>query len=361
MAEGERSTGAVTYKTDDAAALGEQLLRGFQAVEPTPAHTIHSGNKDTPAHTIHSGNKDTPAHIIHSGNNDTAPPPPPIPDQVWFGVWGSDADSNNFTSLVWDIWDDATIEQQGGPALRFLYQVGQFFCTVASNKTWSFYPDYQTRWNRAVPKLRQLLQKQKILGFMLGDESVDKGLSTDHWGTIIQTVRATFPRGTAIIYANDYVCREPNCTDHGKPCRCIEHIPAALDWISSATYRTNSSSGFIGSIRASYENHIYPKLHPHQKVAVIPEAGSADDICDDECMTRIELQDAKDTVAWAHNDSRVALIAPYLWSYHDGCDGHRCDEGMKEISGADDLRKYYWDFGRSTKHAKSDEKAKLLK
>eukprot|EP01043_Picozoa_sp_COSAG02_P021113 COSAG02_NODE_1063_length_14846_cov_134.162745_1_plen_141_part_10 len=24
------------------------------------------------------------------------PPPPPIPDQVWFGVWGSDAASNNF-------------------------------------------------------------------------------------------------------------------------------------------------------------------------------------------------------------------------------------------------------------------------
>jgi hypothetical protein len=48
--------------------------------------------------------------------------------------------------LVWDIWDDATIEQQGGgtAALRFLYQVGQIFlCTADGNKTWSFYPDYR--------------------------------------------------------------------------------------------------------------------------------------------------------------------------------------------------------------------------
>ena len=58
-------------------------------------------------------------------------------------------------------------------------------------------------------------------------------------------------------------------------------------------------------------------------------------------MARIELQDAKDTVAWAHNDSRVALIAPYLWSYHNGCDGHGCDQGMKEMSAANDLRKFY--------------------
>jgi hypothetical protein len=208
-----------------------------------------------------------------------------------------------------------------------------------------------------VPKLRQLLQQRKILGFMVGDESVDKGLSTDHWTTIIDTVRATFPRGTAIIYANDFVCRELHCTTHGKPCPCIEHIPPALDWISSATYRTNSSSGFIGSvIRAGYEDHIYPKLHPHQKVAVIPSIGndgSDDSFCDDACMARIELQDAKDTVEWARNDSRVALIAPYLWSSRHGRPGKvcpSCDGGLREQSHADDLKKYWAEFGRSTKH-----------
>ena len=271
-----------------------------------------------------------------------SPPPPPILDQLWFGVWASDVDSRNFTSLVWDCWDDETIEQQGEAALRFLYQVGNFFCSYEGNKTWSFYPDYQARWNRVVPKLRQLLVAQKILGFMIGDESVDKGLSIEQWETIIQTVRATFPQGTAIIYANDYVCSSTSKPDTP----CVRRIPDALDWISSATYRSNSSSGFIGSIRASYENHIYPKLHSHQKIAVIPEVGQASypRICDDECMARIELQDAKDTVAWARSDSRVALIAPYLWTTQ-GNDG-----GLKDMSGANDLKKYWEDFGRSTKH-----------
>ena len=187
---------------------------------------------------------------------------------------------------------------------------------------------------------------------MIGDESVDKGLPTDHWETIIETIRATFPRGTAVIWASDWVCSEPNCTNGGKPCSCIERIPAALDWISSAIYRTNSSSGFIGSVvRASYENHIFPKLASHQKVAVIPQVVVNDGPCDDACMARIELQDAKDSVAWARNDSRVALIAPYLWR-SQGCDGHGCDLGLKEVRGAgtDDLRTYWEDFGRSTKH-----------
>ena len=61
-------------------------------------------------------------------------------------------------------------------------------------------------------------------------------------------------------------------------------------------------------------------------------------------MAQIELQDAKDTVAWARNDSRVALIAPYLWTTQ-GNDG-----GLKDMSGANDLKKYWEVFGRSTKH-----------
>ena len=95
---------------------------------------------------------------------------PPIPDQVWFGVWASDVDSHDFSSVVWDSWNDTAIEMQGGPALRFLYQAGSFFCSANANSSaphgvsWTFFPDYQRRWNRAVPMLRRLLQNKKILG-----------------------------------------------------------------------------------------------------------------------------------------------------------------------------------------------------
>jgi hypothetical protein len=258
-------------------------------------------------------------------------------------MWGSDSESNAFSSVAWDIWDDATIQSQGGPAMRFLYPVGQFFCDSDGHKHWTWYDDYQTRWNNAVPKLKQLLMDRKILGFITGDESVDHGLSEDHLETMVNTIRATFPHGTAIIYLNDYICGRD-----GKRDNCIQNIPSGIDWVSSATYRDDSSGGFVQSIRDSYYEHIIPKLADHQKIGVVPMVGSAQDICDDECFAEVELQDAQDWVAWANSDDRVALIAPYLWKTFG-------DEiGMRDMGHADDLRDFWEDFGRGTKHEATD-------
>merc|ERR1719310_1781764 len=69
-----------------------------------------------------------------------------------------------------------------------------------------------------------------------------------------------------------------------------------------------------------YEAVIYPKLQPHQKVAIIPQVGHPKDnfkICSDSCTASIELQDAKDAVAWAQSDSRIAMVAPYSWKRHE--------------------------------------------
>jgi len=222
--------------------------------------------------------------------------------------------------------------------MRFFYPAGQFFCQFDGHH-WTWYSDYQSRWNAAVPKLTKLLKERKILGFVTGDEAVDKGLSTDHWETIINTIRSTFPRGKAILYTNDYICGG----DVSPASKCINHIPPALDWISSATYRTDQSSGFVDSIRDSYNDHIFPKLASHQKVGIIPQTEIARDICDDGCMAQLELQDAKEFMAWAKSDSRVALITPYLWNGGTGT-------GLQLMSHADDLKKYWQDYGRSTKH-----------
>lgn len=226
--------------------------------------------------------------------------------------------------------------------MRFLYPIGNFFCQF-DGKHWTWYDDYNTRWNNAVPKLKQLLMDRKILGFITGDESVDKGLSEDHLETMVNTIRATFPFGTAIIYLNDNICGHD-----GKHDNCINKIPSGLDWVSSATYRSGSSGGFVASIRASYYEHIIPKLADHQKVGVIPQAESAKDICNDECMAKLELEDAQEWMAWANSDSRVTFIAPYVWKTFDG------KPGMKELDHGDDLRKYWEDFGRGTKHEATD-------
>ena len=206
--------------------------------------------------------------------------------------------------------------------------------------------------------MKQLLQDEKILGFMIGDERVDKHMPIPDWETMIHTVRNSFPRGTAIIYANDFVCGDSthrNQTLEGRrrrkdppppPPNCLSSIPPALDWISSDKYRQDTASGFIGKIKQMYQRAIYPKLQDHQKVAVIPGVGHPIDnfkICDDSCTAQIELQDAKDTVAWAQSDSRVALVAPYRWSATGS------ETGLKQLSDADDLRNYWQNFGKGTK------------
>ena len=90
---------------------------------------------------------------------------------------------------------------------------------------------------------------------------------------------------------------------------------------------------------------VAPELSKGRPVvrAVIPQTEIARDICDDGCMAELELSDAKEFVAWAKSDSRVALIAPYLWNGGTGT-------GLIVMSDADDLKKYWADYGRSTKH-----------
>ena len=66
--------------------------------------------------------------------------------------------------------------------------------------------------------------------------------------------------------------------------------------------------------------------------------------CDDKCTAKVELQDAKDAIEWAHKDSRIALVAPYAW-WRDG----KVEKGLDQLKDADDLKKFWIDFGTSTR------------
>ena len=223
------------------------------------------------------------------------------------------------------------------------------------------YPDYQARWNAAVPQMRQYLSQQKILGFFACDECICHGAG-DQLNIMIKTVRATFPRGTAIIYANEcgstFDCSDhasidtaENTTEFGQAKAMKGSVPAELDWISIDRYRTNSDPGHMPGLRKHcYEDIIYPLMHDHQKVAIIPQVGHPKDdykICDDECTAGVELQDAKDAVAWAQSDSRVALVAPYSWKRHDIT---QAETGLDEMGSNTDLKAFWISYGQGTKH-----------
>eukprot|EP00937_MAST-01D_sp_MAST-1D-sp2_P004940 g4940.t1 len=276
-------------------------------------------------------------------------PLPPLPDKLWFGFWGfnptaSSLNPYTFSSLIWDDppADDAIQQYGSADGVRFLYPVQyKFFCEDGTGAhSCNLYDDYQARWDAAVPQLRALLQSQKILGFFLGDEIVcgGKGAAYSTVVTMANTIRNSFPRGSAIIFANE--CG--GLYGDGK------RVPDAIDWISLDHYRKDTKPGFIDTIRKDYyEKLVYPIMGDHQKVGIIPQAGHPRDneeVCDDKCMAEVELQDAKDAVDWAQKDSRVALVAPYAW-WRDG----KVEKGLDQLKDADDLKKFWIDFGTGTR------------
>lgn len=252
------------------------------------------------------------------GPSPSVGPLPPVPDKIWFGWWGGAPDNTwdksiESASLLFDpIPADNDIDQLGGSnGVRFLYPAFMFFCQEqAMTGACTLFSDYQSRWATAIPKLTNYLRHGKILGFNIGDERIcgtKQKSSVADWNTIISTIRASFPRGQAIIYTNECA----SSFEDGTP---IKTIPDGLDWISFDHYRSNKDSGFIDDLRKRYEENLYPKLASHQMVSIIPEVTCDDkkwDDCDSKCCAKVELQDAKDAMDWQSKDSRIAFINPY--------------------------------------------------
>ena len=295
---------------------------------------------------------------ISGGGNGPPPPPspspgplPPVPDKLWFGWWGGEPDgswntSAESASLLFDpMPPDDVIDQYGGnDGLRFLYPSYMHFCQEQrTTGTCTLFPDYRSRWEAAVPKIHQYLVDGKILGLFIGDELIcgaKQKTPVADWLSIISTVRSSFPRGTAILYTNE--CQ--STVTSGSP---VKTFPDELDWVSVDKYRSHKEPGFIAELEDFYKANVYPMMASHQKVAIIPEVTHDKhwDGCDDECVAKVELQDAKDAVDWQEKDSRVAFINPY-----------RLDD-LVTNKDADDLRKFWYDFGKGTRQENKNRHA----
>ena len=140
---------------------------------------------------------------------------PAIPDKLWFAWWGAKTgkDDDSYTgpgtecaSVVMDPQPkDKDIDKYGASDTRFLYPAYNILAKCKDDMTGDcdLRDDIAERWKEAVPKLTQYLKDKKILGFTLGDERVCHGMSLEDWTTMADTMRKSFPRGTAIIYGNE--------------------------------------------------------------------------------------------------------------------------------------------------------------
>ena len=91
---------------------------------------------------------------------------------------------------------------------------------------------------------------------------------------------------------------------------------------------------YANNVRHFYETWVYPKLHDHQSVLVIPGAfGSRHHkSCNIRCYDRFCSRDAWDFYRWAWEDERVVAIAPYHWNTCRHCVKTKNEVGAKYLN-----------------------------
>jgi hypothetical protein len=218
--------------------------------------------------------------------------------------------------------------------LSSLISIEPFFPGLATDS-----PDFKSKWEPMVPLLKELLDNNTIIGFNLGDELVWGGIKPKILVQYADTVRASFPRGQAIIWYNE-ACFFAGPREHWKNSKPLPDgnvsdytIPAALDWFSIDQYHMDGYvEGWVDAHpKLWYETNIYPNMTSNQKALLVPGSFGSNvnhypngtEICDKDCYDQMCAKDATDYYAWGKADPRVVAIAPWNWGGCATCNGSR--------------------------------------
>lgn len=270
----------------------------------------------------------------------------------YFGFWGPDAPAtmSSFTNLAFanSAAEAVSNHKLGMHSLLKLH--GAF---VNSTVKWHFClrTDYAARWAALAPELAPLLANGSLLGFFLGDELLWNGMSFAELQQYATAVRATFPRGSAVIYTN---AAWPTLlpTMPGQPqalgtlgavpdANLWQRVPDALDWFSVDVYPNEASLQGAYNMLHSW---VAPKLQPHHRLVLVPPFYGDGPLvprdqmeldCDDSDCDAAMLRWANRTVRWASPggasfSDRVVAVTPYHWSDLNNGTGVR-DLGGKHL------------------------------
>jgi hypothetical protein len=130
------------------------------------------------------------------------------------------------------------------------------------------HPDWKARWAAAAKRHREDIEMGRALGFSMGDELVWKGLSVGELKKMCDAVRASFPERHVVIYYNE--AWGPIKGFDMQKNKFKYRIPSSLSWFSIDLYRTGTGGDHVAHLRNLYRTRIYPLLHNHQKVALVP-------------------------------------------------------------------------------------------
>jgi hypothetical protein len=120
----------------------------------------------------------------------------------YFGYYSADLSANAEYSNLYQaasISDAFSAKAHGQNALLLTYDT--FFTSVPNRMILA--PDYVARWSALVESVAPLIANETIFGFNMGDELVWNCLAPENLTIVANTIRASFPRGTAVLWYNE--------------------------------------------------------------------------------------------------------------------------------------------------------------
>jgi hypothetical protein len=126
---------------------------------------------------------------------------------AYFGFYSANLTSNAPYSNLFQadtISDALTAETSGQHSLLLTYSA--FFVSAPNRLVLA--PDFEARWAALAALSAPLIANGTLLGFNMGDELVWNCLAPTNLTIAANTIRATFPRGSAILWYNEATVSE---------------------------------------------------------------------------------------------------------------------------------------------------------
>ena len=150
---------------------------------------------------------------------------------------------------------------------------------MAPSSVWSghrLFPDWRERWAALATTLEPWVVNGTVGGLFVGDELCWGGLPFDDLVEMTAVIaNTTWPglpssQPRPIIHYNEAKGAIVDDKDWlGRPVN-YSHVPLGVDWVSFDFYNPPASY-----VRQWYESSLYPKMAPHQRVLLVPDASTS--------------------------------------------------------------------------------------
>jgi hypothetical protein len=181
-------------------------------------------------------------------------------------------------------------------------------------------PQWKTLLNPLLDDAMPWLEAGALRGIFLGDEVCCGGIPVSDLQVVASYVKGRINHTGAFLYVNE--CEDTfaglggNLNQKGIAYAGYIHganaLPAAIDYVSADIYTPNEATESVAA-KAVYERLIYPTLHPHQRVWLVP--GLFGDVNTSQgVMEEILVQKLAGYWNWSLADDRIAGLNPWHWT-----------------------------------------------